>query len=152
MGKIIKRIIGMVLLVALLSTSMEQEVQAAKHIQWPYGTYKYNSKEFGTMNLFWQFGDGDNGYDNFVSIYDDGSNEKDGIQLAFKQTGGLLSNTYRSRNIYGDKKHYFTIKVRSKSLVLKEHYKMSGEKDDSYFKPNFKAVFKLKKRLPKDVG
>lgn len=147
MSKIIKKVTGVVLMIALLVTTAGTSVEAAKRVQWPYGTYKCTTKSYGDVRLDWQYGDGENGYDNFVYWYYKGMRKDTEIMYAMKE---VAKNTYRTKpERVSGKKLYFQIKVAKNSLVFKEiHGNKAIYWDGTYPKLNFK----IQKRLPKNVG
>ncbi len=141
MSKIIKKVTGVVLMIALLVTTAGTSAKAEKRVQWPYGTYKCTNKGFTDLRLEWEFGDGENGYDNFIYIRST-MNPKDEIMEThyMKEVG---KNRYRTKvTKYQGKKSYQEIKVKKNSLVLKYVLGKSVSKDN----------YKIQKRLPKNVG
>ena len=143
------KVVGVIMIVAVLFIYVGKEVQAAKQIKWPYGTYVCNNKkvksEFGgKLKLDWgwdEFGD-------YIRIIPP-SYLGAGDDFSLYKVG---TNKYRSKAIRGNKNHYLIIIVSKTKLVMKEH--MGGDEPYycryTYAKLNF--TFKLKKHLSRNVG
>lgn len=154
--KNLKKFIGLVLAAILLTTSVETSANAASWIKWPYGTYKGTGSN-KSLKLDWGFISNpdyflthNEKYDQTVQVYYLYSGERysyydEASSMVFKKT--KTTNKYKSKQ-YGMKgarnvPRYFTITVKSKSLVFKEYY--DGKKVDT-------IKFKLQKRLSKNVS
>lgn len=140
MSKIIKKVTGVVLMIALLVTTAGTSAEAAKRVKWPYGTYKCVSKGCKTYRIYWGYAsEPTEKYPELVYMYEKG--DVDWIlepPLQFKATNKI--NVYKTEKIG---KSYETIKVSKKYLRFKEYI-------DGKLTGNWK--FKIQKRLPKNVG
>ncbi len=139
MSKGIKKIVGLVVLVVVLVTTAGTSAQAAKEVKWPYGTYKCTTTGCKDYRIYWEFGDGKNGYDEFVYFY----STRNPSLKDFYAMKRIAKNTYRTKVSKTDgRKFYHQIKVSKNSLV----YKMVWGKDV------FKYNYKIQKRLSQYVG
>lgn len=154
--KYLKKSLGLVLAAILLINSVGISANATSWIKWPYGTYKGTGSN-KSLKLDWGFISNpdyflthNEKYDQEVQVYYLSSGEKysyydEATSMMFKKT--KTTNKYKSKQ-YGMKgarkvSRYFTITVKSKSLVFKEYY--DGKKVDT-------IKFKLQKRLSKNVS
>lgn len=151
----IKKVVGMVLLVAVLFTAVGQEAQAAKQIKWPYGTYTAKVKKSGKTMISWQYAtDIEIKYPECIRIWFPNSSDtsattyEDAEHLQFKKVG---TNKYESK-LYMMRSYsfYYEIKVSKKSLKIKEYCDTKGVA--RFFPGNKWYKFKLKKRLSRNVG
>jgi len=151
--KSVTKVVGVIMLIAVLFTSVGQEAQAAKQIKWPYGTYvatgKQVQKVFGLKKIYlsWEYiTEPTAKYPELIRIYTPGNYEH-ADEFVFRKIG---TNKYRSKKITS-KKHYLTLKVTKKKVIIKE-------KGFDYFMNHivsegpYNLTFKLKKRLSKNVG
>lgn len=149
----IKKVVGMVLLVAVLFTTVGQEAQAAKQIKWPYGIYQCTKKLGGKVpKLDWQFYTDYDAYPEFIQIW--GTNvylnttREYPYKMALKKIG---TNLYESEaDVMYNIGKYYRVKVYKKSLKIKE-FTETG-RGLLFPKTNKWYTFKLKKRLSKNVG
>lgn len=145
MNKLVRKVTGVILLIALLVTTAGTSAQAANWIKWPYGKYKASSGFYKGFMLEWEFGDGTGGYDNYVVIYPSDSKPMYGDEYYFKRTKTI--NRYKGKDTKNNpKKCWYTIEVKKKSLVFKEYNRYSWNNKV------YKTTFKIKKRLSKNVG
>lgn len=160
MKKQIKKVVGMLVLIAVLFTSVGQEAQAAKQIKWPYGTYECNSKKaakrVGGKNkicISWQYAsDPGDSYAEIITFHRPGGYSdalSNGDSMLFRKVG---TNKYKSKTTYYQSCSFrYEIKVYKKSLKIKEYTNYGG--DGGLYLPGKKwYTFKLKKRMSKNVG
>lgn len=149
MKKQIKKVVGIMVLIAVLFTSAGQQAQAAQ-IKWPYGTYvatgKQVKKVFGAKKLYldWQFCD--NNYPELVRIWANYSSFENAEMFLFRKIG---TNKYRTKKL-DMTNHYLMLTVSKKKAVIKEVGRNSYNYLVKEGKYNF--TFKIKKRLSKHVG
>lgn len=148
----IKKVVGVMMLVVVLFTSVGQEAQAAKQIKWPYGTYVATGKNvryiFGTKKLYlsWEFYTEPTKYPELIRLYTAKIGYNNAEEWVFRKAG---TNVYKSKPISGPK-HYLKLTVSKNKLTIKEvgidanHYMFRGQR--------YNFTFKLKKRLSKHVG
>lgn len=152
----IKKVLGVMMLVAVLFTSVGQEAQAAKQIKWPYGTYvatgKQVTKLYWTKKLYLTWGfytEPTIKYPELIRIYtskSDCDNLKAYEEYTFRKIG---TNKYRTKRLDADN-HYLRLTVTKNKAVIKE----IGRNDYNYLVKEgpYNLTFKLKKRLSKNVG
>lgn len=143
----------MVLLVAVLFTTVGQEAQAAKQIEWPYGTYQMKGNK--KVKLFWGYASEPTvKYPESIDIWDGYAwTEDQPHQINLKLVG---VNKYKSKVMYPTwkTKVYYEIKVYGKSLKIREVSKFGDKAGATSLlsKTNKWYTFKLKKRLSRNVG
>ncbi len=150
----IKKVVGMVLLVAVLFTTVGQEAQAAKQIEWPYGTYQMKGNK--KVRLFWQYATEPTvKYPELIQIWDTrgGWTKEDPYRISFKQAG---VNKYKTKVLYptGKTKVVYELKSYKNSLKIREISKYGDNFSATGLLPKVGKwyTFKLKKRLSRNVG
>lgn len=154
----IKKVVGVMMLVVVLFTSVGQEAQAAKQIKWPYGDYVATGKNvrnlYGIKKLYLTWGfytEPTIKYPELIRIYTnkenfDNDNTDACEEWTFRKIG---TNKYRTKGICGPN-HYLKLTVYKNKLTIREVGIGAGKylfREGPY---NF--TFKLKKRLSKNVG
>lgn len=158
--KNLKKILGLVLVAILLTTSVgTSTAQAISWKEWPYGKYKgvptTDWDEYATNNrLVWQYlSDTSNAYDEYVYTYVKGSTLKTKILLKRTKT----KNKYKSK-IYKNEngpsgnytgKYYAIIKLKGKYAYL---YWYDQMKNGKYKKQDVIYKYKRYKAMSKNVG
>lgn len=150
--KNLKKIIGFVLLAAILVVSVGTSTQAVSWKEWPYGKYKgVPSSEWDTFvkdnRISWEYySDVPDAYDECISMYKKGSKTK--TVMSFKR---VSKNKYKSK-VYTDstkEKYYCVIKLKGKYLYL---YWYNQKKNGKYKKSKYVDKYKRYKSMSKNVG
>jgi len=153
--KSVTKVVGVIMLIAVLFSSVGQEAQAAKQIKWPYGTYTATVKKKGKTMIDWQYAsDPTVKYPESISIWFPNSSStsattfEEAERIQFKKKG---TNKYESKvHIMRGYSFYYEIKVSKKSLKIKEN--CDTKSIARFFPGNKWYTFKLKKRMSKNVG
>lgn len=153
MNKLVKKVTGVILLVALLVTTAGTSAQAAKEVKWPYGTYKCTIKGFKNYRIDWEYAsDPSVKYDQLIYLYVAGDRADTEELIQMKR---VKTNTYRSKvEISGSgNEWYYKLTVTKNSVTLKQLLNGKAQTWFSYGKNGGKKLkFKIKKRLSKNVG
>ena len=115
MSKIVKKMIGVLLAITVVVFSVMYSAYPAQAAYiYPYGVYKATGIWKG-MKLDYEFAS-EPSYD-FITVYWKGDRDYPILSRKLKK---VKENQYRTQPYKNDKKHYFTVKVYKKKIVLKE--------------------------------